>query len=207
MTQASPEQIAGLAIAAGMKNVPVMVAIALAESSGNTDAIGDVGLETAEWGPSVGLWQIRSMNNQKGTGGQRDEVANHNPAINAKHAAEISSGGTGFTAWSTYNNGAYFAFMGKANSAAKNPDNTMGGSAAASTSGSSGGSAIPGFDFIVKFFKTLANPYTWLRLFELGIGATCIFIGIIMVAKGTSAGKAAANVGKEAAKIALVAAK
>lgn len=101
-------QIYGLARGVGLDPTSAVVAtcIALAESGGRTDAIGDVALEDAKWGPSVGLWQIRSLRAQKGTGGVRDEVALLNPAKNADSMKSISGGGTSFDAWSTYKNGA-----------------------------------------------------------------------------------------------------
>ena len=66
------------------------IAVVLAESGGNSAARGDTSLETSVWGPSIGLFQIRSLWAQRGTGGQRDEVANLDPATNARHAHQIS---------------------------------------------------------------------------------------------------------------------
>src|SRR6266496_1482726 len=37
------------------------VAVVLAESGGRTDASGDVHLQDGKWGPSIGLFQIRSL--------------------------------------------------------------------------------------------------------------------------------------------------
>jgi hypothetical protein len=101
-------QIYGLARGVGLDPTSAVVAtcVALAESKGVTDAIGDVALEDAKWGPSVGLWQIRSLRAQKGTGGVRDEVALLNPAKNAESMKSISNGGASFDAWTTYKNGA-----------------------------------------------------------------------------------------------------
>jgi hypothetical protein len=96
-------QAASYAVAAGFlyENLIHILCIAIRESRLKTDAIGDVSLQTATWGPSVGLTQIRSLVAQFGTGGQRDQVANLDPAIHMQHAWEISAGGTNFKPWST----------------------------------------------------------------------------------------------------------
>jgi hypothetical protein len=89
------------------------VAVALAESQGDATVRGDTTLQTGKWGPSVGLWQIRSLNAQKGTGGQRDELANLNPATNAQHAHEIWAA-QGWGPWSTYTTGRYLLYLPRA---------------------------------------------------------------------------------------------
>ena len=73
MTTLSPAAIYTLARNAGLSAAAATTAtaVALAESGGRTDAVGDVGLEDATWGPSVGLWQIRSLKAQSGTGQPR----------------------------------------------------------------------------------------------------------------------------------------
>src|SRR4051794_12948412 len=95
------EEIARVAYDAGFRgdNLKVAVAVALAESGGRPDAKGDVGLQSPKWGPSIGLWQIRSLNAEKGTGGQRDEQANLDPATNARHAFDVAGNGTNFHPW------------------------------------------------------------------------------------------------------------
>jgi len=97
------------------------IAVVLAESGGNSAARGDTTLETSVWGPSIGLFQIRSLWAQRGTGGQRDEVANLDPATNARHAHQIFlDAGARFSPWSTFTNGAYQSFLGRARAAAGN---------------------------------------------------------------------------------------
>lgn len=113
----TPDVIAQYAYNAGFRGPALVdaVAIAMAESGGRPDAMGDVGLQDQTWGPSVGLWQIRSVNKQKGTGGVRDVSRNTSPTNNAAAAYNISGGGKSFGAWSTYTNGAYKQFLGTAN--------------------------------------------------------------------------------------------
>jgi hypothetical protein len=83
------------------------VAIAKAESGLNQAAVGDVKLVDRTWGPSIGLWQIRSLKAEKGTGGTRDETRLADPVFNARSMMKISGGGTSWRPWSTYTNGAY----------------------------------------------------------------------------------------------------
>lgn len=109
MPTLSPAQIYTLARQAGLSanSAVVATAVALAESGGRTDAVGDVQLENGTWGPSVGLWQIRSLKAQNGTGGTRDASRLADPAFNAKSMAEISKGGIYFKPWTTFTNGSY----------------------------------------------------------------------------------------------------
>src|SRR5690606_7001013 len=77
------------------------------ESGGNSDALGDLKLADDKWGPSVGLWQIRSLHRERGTGGTRDQDALANPAHNARAMATISAGGTNWQPWTVYTSGIY----------------------------------------------------------------------------------------------------
>lgn len=106
-------QTAQYAAAAGFSGeaLTTVVAIAKAESGLRTDARGDTGITDATWGPSIGLMQIRSLNNQRGTGGPRDEEANLDPAHNMWAAWIVSSQGTNFNPWSVYTSGSYRRFM------------------------------------------------------------------------------------------------
>src|SRR5205085_11165321 len=88
-------------------NAAVATAIALAESGGRTEAQGDLGLQNGTWGPSVGLWQIRSLKAETGKGTPRDASKLTDPQFNAQAAYVISNGGANFKPWTTYTNGAY----------------------------------------------------------------------------------------------------
>jgi hypothetical protein len=109
MATLSPAQIYTLALNAGLSSTTAAVAtaVALAESGGRTDAQGDVGLQNATWGPSVGLWQIRSLKAEYGKGTPRDASMLTNPDFNARAMASISNGGKNFKPWTTYTSGAY----------------------------------------------------------------------------------------------------
>lgn len=93
-------------------------AIAFAESGGNSDAVGDKALQDRTWGPSIGLWQIRSLRADSGTGRPRDADRLHEPDFNARAMVSISSQGTTWSPWSTYKSGAYRSHLAAAEKAA-----------------------------------------------------------------------------------------
>jgi len=109
MTTLTVSQVYALARGAGLDptHAVIATAIAMSESGLRTDAVGDVGLEDATWGPSVGLWQIRSVKAQNGTGQARDASRLTDPTFNAASMATISGIGANFKPWSTYTSGAY----------------------------------------------------------------------------------------------------
>jgi hypothetical protein len=102
----------------GSAQAVIMTAIALAESGGNDAAIGDVGREDATWGPSSGLYQIRTLKADTGRGTDREISALTNPANQARAAYDMSRGGTDFSAWSVYTGGQYQQFLGQAQAGA-----------------------------------------------------------------------------------------
>ncbi len=109
----TPQQIAGYAAAAGFSGADLVtaVAIALAESGGNPSAYNP---ETAAGTPqgqgSYGLWQIYLYAHPEYQG-----VNLFDPATNAGAAYAVYLGAGGFSPWSTYNSGAYQAYLGQAN--------------------------------------------------------------------------------------------
>lgn len=128
MAQLTFPQVYALARGAGFgaPGAAVAAAISDAESGRNPDAVGDVQLEDATWGPSIGLWQIRSLKAASGTGTPRDATRLKDPAFNASAAYAISSGGRDFRPWSTYTSGAYRAALPAAQTAAGNtPDSSL----------------------------------------------------------------------------------
>jgi hypothetical protein len=126
MAKLSPEEIARLASDAGFsgQDVETAVAIAMAESKGgDPNEIGDLTIQTASMGPSVGLWQIRSVNPGYGNPfdkAHRNYQANFDPATNAANAYAIYTNpdGKGWREWSTYKNGKYKEFLDRAGFAA-----------------------------------------------------------------------------------------
>lgn len=88
----------------------------MAESSGYSDAVGDVSLVNDKWGPSIGLFQIRSLRHPEGYSAvDRLRVADklRDPLYNAKAAYAISRQGTTWAPWSVYNSGSYLKYKGR----------------------------------------------------------------------------------------------
>jgi N-acetyl-anhydromuramyl-L-alanine amidase AmpD len=104
-----PDEVYRLALGAGLDSDSAVIAtaIAWAESGLGPDAVGDEDLEDEKWGPSCGLWQIRSLRAHSGTGMERDRERLFDPAFNARAMATISAGGTTWTPWSVFKNGRY----------------------------------------------------------------------------------------------------
>lgn len=96
----------------------------MAESSGDPGSTGDVSLQDSTWGPSLGLWQIRSIKAESGTGSIRDGSQLYDPGYNA-HSAYILFKGQGFKPWTTYTNGAYKKFLDAARAAATGAGTTL----------------------------------------------------------------------------------
>jgi hypothetical protein len=111
---ASIQEIASALRGAGFEGdaLAMMTAIALRESAGRSDARGDTDKTGGQWGPSIGWFQIRTLDNERGTGGWRDEEAlMADTAFQAQAAWEISGHGTNFEPWSVYNSGTYLEHL------------------------------------------------------------------------------------------------
>lgn len=116
----TPADIYATARAAGLNSAQAVIAtaIALGESGGDDASVGDVSLQNSTWGPSVGLWQIRTLVSETGTGSDRDiRALQDNPARQAQAMLRISSGGTNWSPWTVYTRGIYTKFMGQATAA------------------------------------------------------------------------------------------
>lgn len=121
MTRRAPSEVYANLIAAGFDPAAatVMTAIAGAESGYDNANLGDIGLQDNTWGPSYGLFQIRTLKAETGSGTNRD--INRLAASDleqARAAYAISGGGTNFSPWTVYNTGAYQQFLEGAKSAA-----------------------------------------------------------------------------------------
>lgn len=105
----TPAQVLDLARRAGWRgrDARTAAAVALAESHGRPCAVGDVHLRTSKWGPSVCLWQVRSLNAQRGAGGVRDELANLADVETCARNAHTVWRQSGWRAWSTWLHGSH----------------------------------------------------------------------------------------------------
>ncbi|WP_375499575.1 hypothetical protein [uncultured Jatrophihabitans sp.] len=111
--------IATLALERGCSTAqaPTATAIAMAESGGSPSAQGDVSLMTDVWDWSAGLWQIRGLRAQRGTGALRDSIANQQAVTNSVAMYAISNGCTNWSPWTTYTRGLYVGYLGIAGQA------------------------------------------------------------------------------------------
>jgi hypothetical protein len=142
MANLTPSQLYDLARGAGLSPAAAVTAaaVALGESGGNPAAVGDVGIQTSKWGPSVGLWQIRSLKADQGTGRTRDASKLTDPAFNARAMAEVSGTGSNWRPWSVFTSGKYRQYLDSVTTAANQPrspraDNASGSGHADTNSG------------------------------------------------------------------------
>ncbi len=109
----SAAQIANYAQNAGFwgSDLNSAVAVALAESGGNPNALGDIGIGQG----SFGLWQINSKYHPEYG---PDFTLLYDPQTNANAAYSVyARAGYNFQPWSTYKSGAYLAFVPQVQSA------------------------------------------------------------------------------------------
>ena len=184
MTTLTVSDVYSLARSTGLEPAAAAIAtaIAISESGLDAGARGDVGIQTATWGPSIGLWQIRSLKAESGRGTARDALRLTDPGFNAKSMFAISTGGTSWSAWSTYKNGAYKANLAAVSAAA-------GGTAAPAAGSDSSGSPSTGWQA-----KALA---VGLKLALVGGGLTLVSLGfwrLVLPGAAKVAGSAAAAI-------------
>jgi hypothetical protein len=104
-----PEQIALVAHKAGFsgENLVIAVAVAMAESGSNANAIGRL--------HTYGLWQILSHAHPNMIDPNDPDASKwYDPYVNARFAWKISGGGSNWAPWSVYKSGAYQRSMDKA---------------------------------------------------------------------------------------------
>lgn len=83
----------------------VAYAICMAESGGNSQAIGDNYVIAGLYAPSCGLMQIRTLAGRPTC----EELLN--PKTNMDWAYKISNSGTNWKPWSVYTNGKYLKYL------------------------------------------------------------------------------------------------
>lgn len=156
---------------------PIFVAIALAESGGDTGATHKNSNGTTDYG----LWQINSVHASLLSGGDWK-----NATANFQMANSLYNGRGGkFTDWSTYKNQAYAAFMTQATAAWGKPDDsqaTHSGLKDATDTVDAGLSGILG---------GLTDPATWIRVGEGVAGGVILILVAVSMMKGTTVMKMA----------------
>jgi hypothetical protein len=104
------------------KSLETAFAVALAESGGRAKAPGDVKIQNGTYGPSMGVFQIRSYKDPKkwGAAGQwRDGKRLNDPSFNLQAAWNISKHGTNWKPWTAYKSGDFSAYLDDAQAAAR----------------------------------------------------------------------------------------
>ena len=167
------------------QNLVICVAIAQAESGGNTKAVNAANTNGTT---DKGLWQINTVHDGKLPGQDR-----FNPDVNAELMMQISSGGTNWQPWSTYNNGAYAKYTAEVASALGATDFKPNGDISTGL-----GDLIPGSSSVtsvVKFFEALTDINVWIRVGKILLGAALAAFGIIMLLKESNTVKQAVKAG------------
>jgi hypothetical protein len=230
VTRLTPAQIATAAAGAGFTGTGLRdaVAVALAESGGNPTAVNT---NADRWhSRDRGLWQINDHWHP-----EVSDAAAFNPATAAQAAYRISGGGKSWSAWSTWNNGAAAAQLGRAQLAA-----AQAGKAGATAQpadwkglgegmilGGPLGAVIGGINgaenpltlykqmavLVVHAAAWIADPHNWERVAMVTGGTVAVLLALEMIGKsgaaGSTAGRVAAmpmNAAKKAGKAAAVAA-
>ena len=162
MPTLSASAIAGYAKNAGVtgQNIAIATAIALAESSGNTDATN----KNSNGSTDFGLWQINSVHSALLNGKDwRD------PAQNAAMMFSVSGNGANWRPWTTYTSGAYLTHLAAANAAT--PDTSVGAAQNVSAT-------TDPFTSIQQFAHIISDPHTWLRLGMVIGGSVLLLVAI-----------------------------
>jgi hypothetical protein len=190
MTVLSPPQIAAYAKQAGFtgSQVAIMTAIALAESSGRTDATN----HNSNGSVDHGLWQINDVNSSILRSGNWA-----NPADNARMAFQIYQQ-QGYRAWSVFKSGSYAKHLVEANAAAGTPASNIAPDPLTPMP------APPDDGGLSAALSFITNPHTWLRLGMMLAGGVLVIMGLVLIG-WESAPQSIKNAAKSAAKAAAVA--
>lgn len=172
----TPAEIAGAAMLGGFRpggEIENAVAIALAESGGNTNAFNDKPPDL-----SYGLWQI-NMYGDKGPERRKKFHIDDNrqlftAGMNAVVAKRIRDE-QGWEAWSTFKDGSYKTKLTQAREAAAHPKSSEG-------AGTAPQGGFAGGDPIANFLSSL-GPVV-LRIAGFVGGGILIVLGLVLYARG-----------------------
>lgn len=197
-----PYEVAALAHDAGLRGDDLVTAVAVAgpESGYDVRAKGDEHLVDDKWGPSLGLWQIRTLHEQRGTGGPRDADRLYDPRHNAMSMAAIRSTSRGWNHWTAYSNGSYRNYLGRARDAVARlgEERDIGAVSegimdrvgdvigeAADRLPIPGGGTVGG---AVDAFRTLTSGETWMRVLMAVAGLGAIVIALVLLSRDALGG-------------------
>jgi|SRR3954463_10666006 hypothetical protein len=191
----SDGQIAAFAKQAGVKgdNLAIAVAVALAESNGDTEAYNPVPPDN-----SYGLWQINLFGKlaaeRKKQFGFKTPFELFNPALNAKAMYAISNGGVNWKPWTTYTSGKYRVYLPRGKVAAANAGVPQGQYPFLPDNPDDGGGTL---DNLSKAVGTLSDANTWRRVAMFLIGFSLALYSLMkMTGASTQLASAAKTVGK-----------
>lgn len=195
MPKISDEAIAGYAYQAGVRGtqLELAVAIALAESGGNTEAHNAKPPDD-----SYGLWQINMLGAmgpaRRLQFGLQSNADLFDPAKNAKAMFALSGGGRNWTAWTTYTRGNYKAHLNAGANAVSALNQRIGGGGnpldklksflmdkAQSGALPNAVAGIPGVQGIAnlgEFFGKVMDPETWKRVALFVVGFAFIIFAL-----------------------------
>lgn len=179
---------AGLCFPGDTEKTAIATAIALAESGGNTEAIGD-------GGQSVGLWQIHLPSHP-----QYSKSSLLDPVNNMSAMCDISRQGTYWNPWSVYKNGAYLRYLDEAKSVADvgGPTSEL---SVSERLGDLASDPFGGIALLVEPFRMIASamksvvdividaarwvgdPENWIRILQVSAGGVLVLIAGSIVAR------------------------
>lgn len=234
MTRLTAAQIAAYAHGAGFRGTALRnaVAVALAESNGDTTAVG---VNSDRWrSRDRGLWQINDHWHRNVS-----DAEAFNPTTAARHTYRISSGGRDWSPWSTWKNGSAQRRFADAQVGIQQMG-AAGGATAVSAPALipdlpnplgpllDGAEALPGVPdalgdvaaafatpvlILMKSAAWIADSHNWARVAMVTAGTAGVLAALAMIGKSGAAGSTAAGIAsipgdavKSAAKVAKVAA-
>jgi hypothetical protein len=174
-------------------SIPVMVAICLAESSGQCWAVSAVG--------DYGLAQINYKDHPDLFSGLPGSLAWASPDQNLKMAASVYNAAGGFSPWVTYTSGAYAAFLarGKIAASAQNKQQYLTAIEAVVAE-----TALPGLETLKGLGPVNTGGVSPLvRVLEVVIGGGLLLLGLYRLTRPAT--EPIVNTAKTAAKAAAIA--
>lgn len=169
----------------------IMAAIAMAESSGDSDAMNKNSTATGLWQIMYSLW-VKDPDASK-LFKTRDDLKN--PRVNAQ-VARIVYTKSGYNAWAVYKSGKYREFMSN-----EPVDTTNLGDAVGAAAGGIGGAVVNSPSAADKYIAPVTRWVTqgFKVIGVAWLGVTLVILGFIILSMQTKTGKAVAGSAVKAA--------